>query len=132
MGNVTYLLDTHTFLWSVRESNRLSDKAKSIITDKSIQKFVSAVSAYEVMYKHHIGKLKEYEGIAENYLDLLGTFGATKLSIDTEHAHFSGKMDWSHRDPFDRMLAAQAFTEKMTLITNDPAFNDLPWLSLLW
>jgi PIN domain nuclease of toxin-antitoxin system len=63
---------------------------------------------------------------------VLKTFIAQELPINTHHAYFAGKFEWSHRDPFDRMLAAQAFTEKMTLITNDPAFSSLPWLSLLW
>jgi PIN domain nuclease of toxin-antitoxin system len=132
MGNVRYLLDTHTFLWSVRESNRLGENAKKVITDKHFQKFVSAVSAYEVIYKYRIGKLNEYDVIAENYLGLLSIFGATRLSIDTEHAHFAGRFDWSHRDPFDRILVAQAKIENMILVTNDPAISKLNLVETLW
>jgi len=76
--------------------------------------------------------LHGFEDIAENYLNVLEKLGAVELPISTKHAHFAGKFEWSHRDPFDRLLAAQAFTENMTLITNDPAFKDLPWLSTLW
>ena len=132
MGAVKYLLDTHAFLWTARESVRLSDPAKKAIADENSEIFVSPVTAYEIMNKHRIGKMPEYTYIAENYLEIFDNLGAEELLISTKHLHFAGKFDWSHRDPFDRMLAAQAFTEKMTLITNDPAFNDLPWLSLLW
>jgi PIN domain nuclease of toxin-antitoxin system len=132
MGTVGYLLDTHTFLWAVCESVKLSNTAKNKIEDTNAQIFVSAVSAYEIMNKHRIGKLPEFEDIVENYLDILQKFGADELPINTRHAHFAGKFEWAHRDPFDRLLAAQAFTENLTLITNDEAFNALPWASVLW
>lgn len=132
MGTVKYLLDTHTFLWAVGESERLSDSARNVITDENSVLFVSPVTAYEIMNKYRIGKLPEYEYIAENYLELLGNLEVEELLITKEHMLFAGKFDWLHRDPFDRILAAQTFNEKMTLITNDPAFNSLPWLSLLW
>ena len=132
MGTVKYLIDTHTFLWVVLDDPKLSEKAKRAIKDKKADIFVSPVTAYEILNKHRIGKLPEYAYIAENFLDIFYKLGAKELLINIEHFHFAGKMDWPHRDPFDRMLAAQAFTERMTLITNDPAFDGLPWLSLLW
>ncbi|MCL2004235.1 MAG: type II toxin-antitoxin system VapC family toxin [Oscillospiraceae bacterium] len=132
MGTVGYLLDTHTFLWAVRGSPQLSDAAKKAIDDTDTQKFVSAVSAYEIMYKRRIGKLTEFEDITDDYFDTLWKFGADELPIHTRHAHFAGNLEWAHRDPFDRFLAAQAFTENLTLITNDPAFHTLSWVSVLW
>ena len=133
MGTVGYLLDTHTFLWAVHEDgSKLSDRVKRLLNSPDAPVFVSAVSAYEIMNKHRIGKLPGYAHMAENYLDILRTFGADELPISTRHAHFAGKFDWAHRDPFDRLLAAQAFTEHLTLITNDPAFEALPWIMLLW
>jgi len=132
MGTVRYLLDTHTFLWAVRESHKLSSNALKIITNKSIQKFISAVSAYEIMNKNRLGKLQDYIYVAENYFDVLNEFGASKLPIDEQHTYFAGKFEWGHRDPFDRLLAAQAFTEDLTFITNDPAFQTLPWISVFW
>jgi len=132
MGTVKYLLDTHTFLWAAQGNLKLSEKAKKVLSNKTAQKFVSAVSAYEIMYKHKLGKLPEYEYIAENYFDILCDFKATELPINMKHAHFAGKFEWTHRDPFDRLLAAQAATDKMTLITNDPAFQNLSWLTILW
>jgi len=132
MGAVKYLLDTHTFLWVALDDSRLSDTAKEAIKDKNSAVYVSPVTAYEIMNKHRIGKLPDYAYVAENFLDVFQKLGAIELLINTVHLHFAGKFEWSHRDPFDRMLAAQAFTEKMTLITNDAAFQTLPWVSVLW
>jgi len=103
-----------------------------IIEDINAPLFVSAVSAYEIMFKHKIGKLDDYTFVVENYFDILDRLGVKELPISAKHAHFAGGFEWEHRDPFDRMLAAQAFTENMTLISSDPEFKGLPWLSRLW
>jgi PIN domain nuclease of toxin-antitoxin system len=132
MGTVGYLLDTHTFLWIVRGSNKLSDTAKKAIEDTDVPLYISAASAYEIMNKHRLGKLCGYEDIAENFFSAVQLSGADGLPINSRHANFAGKFEWTHRDPFDRLLAAQAFTEKLTLITNDEAFDSLPWVSVLW
>jgi len=132
MGNVKYLLDTHTFLWAAHDEEKLSANALTIIEDVNTPLFVSAVSAYEIMYKYKIGKLPGYDYVAENYFDILSILGVNELPISTQHAHFAGKFEWAHRDPFDRLLAAQASIENMTLITNDDAFPSLPWLDVFW
>jgi len=132
MGVVKCLLDTHTLLWTLCESPKLSSNARAAIADTNIQKFVSAASAYEIMYKHQLGKLPDYDYIAENYLRVLQEFGADELTISTQHAHYAGKFLWEHRDPFDRLLAAQAYIDNLTLITDDPYLKSLPWVSTLW
>ena len=132
MGAVKYLLDTHTLLWAARDNAKLSYNSLKIIEDIDTALFVSAVSAYEIMYKHKLGKLPEYEYVAENYFDILREFEVDELPVNMKHAHFAGKFEWSHRDPFDRLLAAQAVTENLTFITNDLAFNTLPFISVLW
>ena len=132
MGSLGYLLDTHTFLWATQDDARLSELAKETMCDKNTHKFVSAASAYEILNKYRLGKLPDFAYVAENYLEILVRLGAYELPINSRHAHFAGKFEWSHRDPFDRLLAAQAFTENMILITNDSAFDSLPWLSVLW
>ena len=132
MGTVGYLLDTHTFLWAVREGRELSDNAKKAIEDVDAPLFVSAISAYEITNKYRIGKLPGYAYVAENYLDILRKFGADELPVSTRHANYAGKFEWDHRDPFDRLLAAQAFIENLSLITNDTAFHSLPWVTVLW
>ena len=132
MGTVSYLLDTHTFLWAAHDETRLSDTAIKVIKDVNSTIYISAVSAYEIMNKYRLGKLPDYTYLAENYFEVLHVLGANELLISTRHTHFAGKFDWLHRDPFDRLLAAQAFTEKIVLLTNDPAFDSLPWLNVLW
>ena len=132
MGSVGYLLDTHTFLWAAHDESKLSDTTKKAIIDNPSKVRISAVSAYEITNKYRLGKLPEYAYLAENYFEILHNFGADELLISTQHTHFAGKFDWSHRDPFDRLLAAQAFTENLVLLTNDIAFNSLPWLNVLW
>ena len=84
------------------------------------------------MNKHRLGKLPEYLYVAENYFEILDRLDAIELPISARHAHFAGKFEWVHRDPFDRLLAAQAFTDNLTLITNDSAFEELSWIKVLW
>ena len=133
MGTVGYLLDTHTFLWAVQEEgSKLSEIVTNILIDSDEPVYVSAASAYEIMNKYRIGKLAGYAHVAENYLHILKNFGSDELPVSMRHAHFAGEFGWAHRDPFDRILAAQAHTENLTLITNDPVFQTLPWITVLW
>jgi PIN domain nuclease of toxin-antitoxin system len=132
MGTVGYLLDTCTFLWSVRGSQKLSDVVKNAIDNTSIPLFLSSVSAFEITNKYRLGKLHGYEDIAENYFEAFQKLGADELSLNMHHTHFAGKFGWEHRDPFDRLLAAQASIENLTLLTSDPVFKSLPWVTVLW
>ena len=132
MGDVKYLLDTHTLLWAVREESKLGKRALSVLEDINSHFYVSSVSAYEIMQKYRIGKLSGYSYIAEHYYDVVNNLGAHELPINTRHAWFAGKFEWSHRDPFDRLLAAQAKIENLTLITNDEVFLTLSWANTLW
>jgi len=133
MGTLGYLLDTHIFLWAVQEEgSKLSDNALNLLKVPDAPIYVSAVSAYEIMNKYRIGKLPGYTFIIENYIEILSKFGADELLINTKHAYYAGKFEWDHRDPFDRLLAAQAFIDNLSLITNDPAFKSLPWLTVFW
>ena len=132
MGSVSYLLDTHTFLWAVSDNRRLGVKAKEILDNPSTLLYLSSASAYEIMNKYRIGKLPGYANVAENYHMIVNEFGAYELPVSTKHAHYAGKFDWIHRDPFDRIIAAQAFLEDFILITNDTVFNSLTWVKVLW
>ena len=133
MGTVGYLLDTHTFLWAVQEKDsRLSNNARVAIANDSLPIFISSASAYEIMNKYRLGKLPDYAYVAENYFEVLRKFGADELSVNTHHTHFAGKFVWTHRDPFDRLLAAQAVIDNLIFITNDPVFQELSWMAVLW
>ena len=133
MGTVGYLLDTHTFLWAAHEEGtRLSENVKELFAAPGAPIYVSAVSAYEIMNKYRIGKLPDYAHVAENYLSILSEFGAYELPLYTAHTHLAGEMVWEHRDPFDRILAAQSYVDNLTLVTSDPVFQSLPWMTILW
>ena len=132
MGSVAYLLDTHVFLWAVQEDSKLSFNARNAIENTEALLYVSAISAFEITNKHRIGKLPEYTFVVENYLNIIQKLGAAELPVNTKHAQFAGKFEWPHRDPFDRVLAAQAFSDNLILITNDSVFQSLTWLNILW
>jgi len=126
MGAVGYLLDTHTLLWALRDSPKLGCKTKQVIENSDFPIYVSAVSAYEITNKYRLNKLDEYKDIVMKYSQALQDFGAVEIPVSSWQAQFAGRFKWAHRDPFDRILAAQAYLGDMTLLTNDPAFNGLP------
>lgn len=110
------LLDTHVFLWAVDNSPELSSAARAAIVDGGNVVFVSAATAWEIAIKRAIGKLATPEG---DYLEELRVHRFTPLSITTEHALAVEKLPAHHKDPFDRMLIAQAQEEHLTIITRD-------------
>jgi PIN domain nuclease of toxin-antitoxin system len=129
-----YLLDTHTFLWATKDSAivNLSKQAKLVLEDIESELFVSSVSLYEIIYKYRRGKLPEYPQIAENIYEALSGLEAKELALQWNHAELAANFNWLHGDPFDRMIAAQAKIEKMTLITCDKAFESAPDVKILW
>ena len=132
MGPISYLLDTHTFLWAVhKEGSKLSDNALNVISDTNSKLYVSSMSAYEITNKYRIGKLPLYEHVVNNYFDILTNSGVIELPVTSKHAHYAGKFEWDHRDPFDRAIIATAIVENMTLITIDDNIHKYN-LSLLW
>jgi len=132
MGAMKYLLDTHTLLWATRDIEKLSGTALAVIEDTDSMLFVSSVSGYEIMFKHYMGKLTGYSYVADNFFEILGTLDVIELPVNMRHAHFAGTIDWTHRDPFDRLLVAQAHVENMIMITDDTAIKSLPWVNTLW
>lgn len=127
-----FLLDTHVVLWAIRGSNKNSQKVQNILKDAAVRKFVSPVIAYEISYKYNSGKLNEFSDIAQDYFGVISQFRAFEIPISSEHMYLAGSIDWAHRDPFNRILAAQAHVEGMVLITRDSKFNELDWLKTLW
>ena len=109
------LLDTHVLIWVLENNSQLSSNARDAIIDGNNIVFVSAVSAWEISIKKAMGKLKAPDNLDEE--TRLHRF--TQLNISFEHAQLAGKLPDIHKDPFDRMLIAQAMTEKLTLVTRD-------------
>jgi PIN domain nuclease of toxin-antitoxin system len=115
-----YLLDTHVLIWWITSDKRLSPKAKALITSHRNTLFWSAASSWEVSIKHALGKLAFTE-LPENLLPQeLGRNHIETLSITDQHAFMAGRLPPHHKDPFDRMLVAQARIESLGIISNDP------------
>ena len=109
------LLDTHTLLWWLDDQSTLSKKAKTAIADGKNIVFISAVVIWEIKIKQALGKLE----IPEDFRKVLDDQPFNKLDITVEHAYAVGDLPAHHRDPFDRMLVAQAKVEGLTLVTRD-------------
>jgi PIN domain nuclease of toxin-antitoxin system len=114
------LLDTHVFLWAVEDDPNLSPAAKAAIVDGRNVVYVSAATAWEIAIKRAIGKLKMPQG---DYLEELRLHRFTPLDITTEHALAVEELPHHHKDPFDRLLIAQAQAEHLTIITRDPRLS---------
>lgn len=127
-----FLLDTHALLWAVSEPAKLSARARNAIADRGNGLAVSAASAWEIGTKYRLGKLAYAAPIVQNFAGVVARLGASVLSVDVEHALYAGTMPWVHRDPFDRMLAAQSVLENLPLITSDNAFDDLEGVRAFW
>lgn len=125
------LLDTHTFLWLAVGSSRLSATANTAIGDRANEVLVSAASAWEVSTKSRLGKLPGGEAILLRFEATISDIRATQLPVSVGHGLLAGSFPTDHRDPFDRMLAAQAGIEGAVLVTSDPAFARFP-VSTLW
>lgn len=125
------LLDSHTLFWFVHGDARLSQSARQAIeaVDAAVQ--VSAVTAWEIAYKFSAGKWPEVEVLAKNFMEMVFDLGFVPLPLSLEHAHHAGALRSPHRDPFDRMLAAQAEIEDIPLVTADPAFRHFK-VRILW
>lgn len=117
------LLDTHTLLWWWKDDPRLSKRAAKAIADETNAVLVSAVSAWEIATKHRIGKLPGAERAIGEFNQLIVTDGFEHLTVSFQHAIRAGGFAIEHRDPFDRMLAAQSIIEGATLVTNDAAMK---------
>ncbi len=117
------LLDTHAFLWWLAGSPRLSRSARRAIEDEANDVLVSAASAWEITTKHRLGKLPEADQVA---LDISGTVASQRfeeLPISVDDAGRAGRLPGPHRDPFDRVLAAQALARDLVVVSTDPVFD---------
>lgn len=116
------LLDTHALAWWLGDNPKLSRKAHDLIAAPSNAVFVSAASAWEIATKTRIGRWPEAMALASMFPGIVEANGFEPLAITVRHAMHAGALIAAHADPFDRMLAAQAELEEMTLVTADPAF----------
>lgn len=125
------LLDTHALLWWLDGDERLSLPAREFIGDESNGIMVSAASAWEIAIKVRLGKLPGAVEVAARLAACLHQQGFAPLVIRLDHALRAGSLPDIHRDPFDRMLIAQAQVENLLLLSNEAVFDDYG-ISRLW
>ncbi|MFN7899050.1 MAG: type II toxin-antitoxin system VapC family toxin [Synechococcaceae cyanobacterium] len=125
------LLDTHALLWWLVEPEKLSALAYSAINDPAATIFVSAASAWEIATQGRQGKLPGAEQLLQDLPSLLHQQGFEPLAVQLHHGVHAGGYPQAHRDPFDRLLAAQAELEGLQLVSLDPALATFP-CRLLW
>ena len=125
------LLDTHALLWWWTDDPDLSNEARKAISDPSVEVNVSAASAWEIATLQRLGRLDQAPGAVQRYHELVQADGFRHLPISHLHCLRAGSYSVDHRDPFDRMLAAQSEMEMLTLVTKDPAFS-LFGTNVLW
>ncbi|HEV2866953.1 MAG TPA: type II toxin-antitoxin system VapC family toxin [Allosphingosinicella sp.] len=114
-----YLLDTHSLLWWWTDAKRLSASARAVIEAEE-RIVVSTASIWEIAIKTAAGRLYAIEDFRRDYRPLMERNAFESLGISDDHALMAGFLPGEHRDPFDRMLAAQAVIENLTVITRDP------------
>lgn len=112
------LLDTHTLLWLVSEPEEVSVIAREMIGDPARKVVVSAVTAWEIATKTRLGRL-DGEPLLSAWSDIIAAMGLQELPIEAADAIVAGRLVWDHRDPFDRMIVAQAARRGMTIATRD-------------
>jgi hypothetical protein len=112
------LLDTHTLLWLVSNPDQVSTAAREQIADSTREVMVSAVSAWEIAINTQLGRLNG-EPLLSAWPDIMAAMAVTELAIEAADAVLAGRLAWNHRDPFDRMIVAQAARRGLTIATRD-------------
>ena len=128
---VILLLDTHVLLWVASGSSRLGPGARELLADAS-ERHVSAATAFEIATKARLGKLPGGRSVLDGWDRLLRNVQASEVPLSAAHMARAGALDWSHRDPFDRMLVAQAQLEGMVLLTDDAAVRSFEDVRSTW
>ena len=125
---MSFLLDTHIFLWLDFASPRLPQRIRTVILRSEQPVYVSAASFWEIAIKRHDGKLI-YDGAPRT---AAADAGFIELDMDAADAEAAGGLEWTHRDPFDRMLVAQCLKRSLTLVTADVKLRGGPGVAVLW
>ena len=117
------LIDTHALIWWLGDDPSLGENARSAMAKTSNVLLVSAASAWEIATKVRVGKLPRAAELAADFQGFMLREGFTALAITIEHAIRAGLLPGPHKDPFDRMLIAQAQTENVPIVTNERVFE---------
>ena len=125
------LLDTHAFLWWVNDAPELSAAARLSIADTTNDCFLSLASCWEMAIKSSLGKLRLARSLDRFVSEQLVANGFLLLNIELRHAAKIEKLPFHHRDPFDRLLIAQAISDKLTIVSADSIFSEYG-VKILW
>ena len=117
------LLDTHALIWWLTDSRRLPETVRAAIFNPANQKLTSAATAWEITTKHRLGKLPDAMLIAADFAAVIARQGFEELPITVDDAARAGALPGPLRDPFDRMLIAQALARNLVLISNESLFD---------
>lgn len=120
-----YLFDTHALVWWWTGDKALPTDVAKAISDQSNSIYVSAVCAWEIATKCRIGKWQAAVPVFENFEELAAADGFVELAVTVPHGLLAGSLPGEHRDPFDRMISAQAIHDDLVVITRDPALAQL-------
>jgi len=121
---VRLLLDTHALIWFAFDSPELSERARDVLLDLENEVLVSAASAWEITTKVRIGKLPIASRFAVEFRTKVQGLGFKELAVTVDHGQRAGLLPGSHKDPFDRMLIAQAIAEDMPIVSNERVFDE--------
>jgi PIN domain nuclease of toxin-antitoxin system len=120
---VRLLLDTHTLIWWRADPDKLTRTAFAALADPTAEVYVSAASAWEIATKYRLGKLPLAQSLLDGFMPGLVQARFTPLAISVEHGLRAGSLAGEHKDPFDRMLIAQALEEDLTIVSNEATFD---------
>jgi PIN domain nuclease of toxin-antitoxin system len=120
---VKYLLDTHALIWWLNDSPELSAAARTAVASEANEIYVSAASAWEITTKHRLGKLALADRLAANVEARVLQERFIPLPVTMAHAEAGGRLEAPHKDPFDRLLIAQAVLEDLTLVSIETVFD---------
>jgi PIN domain nuclease of toxin-antitoxin system len=120
------LLDTHAFLWLAGGDPRAGERIRARLEDPSLELLLSVASVWEMAIKKSLGKLVLEIPLGQLLEGQLDAMGLQILDVELEHAIAVEQLAWHHRDPFDRLLVAQAIIERLPIVSADPAFDPYP------
>jgi PIN domain nuclease of toxin-antitoxin system len=120
---VNVLLDTHTLLWLVSSPSDVDASALAVIADPNTNVWVTAASAWEIAIKTRLGRL-DGEALLSAWADIIADLRTNELPIESADAILAGRLPWEHKDPFDRVIVAQALRRNLTIATRDSKILD--------
>ncbi|KEP41931.1 type II toxin-antitoxin system VapC family toxin [Mycobacterium kansasii] len=117
------LLDTHTLLWLVSDPSQVASSALTVLSSAETNLWVSAASAWEISIKTRLGRL-DGEALLSAWADIVADMSTSELPIESPDAILAGRLPWEHKDPFDRVIVAQALRRNLTIATRDTKIID--------